>query len=70
MTNQAPTDKKDPRRHKWHLWDERRRLREEGRANRADKIIRIIGGVVLFAIVIAVFVAGLIVFIKLLSRMF
>lgn len=58
MITEPPADKRDPRHHKWRLWDESRRLLEESRANRADRTIRIIGGVILFALVIVVFVGG------------
>ena len=58
MITERPADRRDPRHHKWRLWDESRRLLEERRANRADRTIRIIGGVILFAIVIVVFVGG------------
>jgi hypothetical protein len=70
MINEPPTDKRDPRRHKWRLWDERHRLREERRASRAEKIIRISGGVVLVVIVVVFFVAGLAFLIRTLWRMF
>jgi hypothetical protein len=64
MINEPLTDKRDPRRHKWRIWDERHRLREETRAERAETVIRIIGGVVLVAIAMVVFVAGLTFLIK------
>jgi hypothetical protein len=54
MINEPPTDKRDPRRHVWRLWDEMRRLREERNAERAETIIRIIGGVILVAIAMVV----------------
>jgi t-SNARE complex subunit (syntaxin) len=59
MVNEPPTEKRDPRRHKWRLWDEMLRLREEARAARADRVIRTIGGIILVAIVVVVVVAGL-----------
>jgi hypothetical protein len=64
MITEPPADKRDPRHHKWRLWDESRRLLEERRANRADRTIRIIGGVILLAIVVVVFVGGLAFLIK------
>jgi hypothetical protein len=44
IVNEPPTNMRDPRRHKWRLWDEMQRLREEARAARADRIISTIGG--------------------------
>jgi hypothetical protein len=73
MINDPPKDRRDPTRHKWRPWDEMRRLREERRLHRADRSIRIIGGVVLLAIVAVLLLAGagfLIKLIKLLPRMF
>jgi hypothetical protein len=70
MITEPPADKRDPRRHKWRLWDEMQRLLEEKRGKSAETIIRIIGGVVLVAIVMVVFVAGLSFLIKTLWPMF
>jgi hypothetical protein len=47
-----------------------RLLRKERTANRADRIIRLIGGLVLFAIVIVIFAAALVFLIKTLSHIF
>jgi hypothetical protein len=70
MTNRPPEKKKDlQHERRWRLWEEMRRLRQETRTRRADTATRIIGGIVLFAIIIAGFV-GLIFLIKTLSRMF
>jgi hypothetical protein len=70
MINESPTDRRDPRRHKWRLWDEVRRLREEKREIHADRNIRIVGGVVLAVILVVIFAASLAFLIKLLSRVF
>jgi hypothetical protein len=70
MVNEPPADKRDPTHHKWRLWDEMRRLREERRLHRADRTIRIVGGVVLVAIVVVVLVGGLAFLIKTFRRMF
>ena len=37
MTNDPLKNRRDPAHHKWHLWDEVRRLREERRLHRADR---------------------------------
>ena len=58
MTNDPPKDSRDPTRHKQRPWDEVRRLREERRERRADRIIRVIGGVVLLAIAAMVLLAA------------
>jgi len=70
MTNDPLKDRRDPAHHKWHLWDEVRRLREERRLHRADRIIRVIGGVVLLAIVAAVLLGVVHFLSKVLPRMF
>jgi hypothetical protein len=45
-----------------------RRVREESRLHRADKIIRVIGGLVLLAISAVVFLAGTSFLVKILAR--
>jgi hypothetical protein len=70
MTNDPPKDRRDPKRHTWRLWDEMHRLREERRAHRADRNIRVIGGVVLLAILVVVLLAGVGFLIKILPRLF
>jgi hypothetical protein len=68
MTNDPPKDKRDPTHHKWRPWDEMRHLREESRLHRADRNIRVIGGVTLLAIVAVVLLAGGFSLIKILTR--
>jgi N-acyl-L-homoserine lactone synthetase len=70
MANDPFKERRDPTRHKWHLWEEGRHFREERRAHRADRNIRVIGGVVLLAIVAVALLAGVGFLIKLLPRMF
>ena len=70
MTNDPLKDRRDPTRHKWRLWDEMRRLREERRLHRADRIIRVIGGLVLLAITAVVLLALVHFLSKILPRMF
>lgn len=69
MTNDPLKEKRDPAHHKWRVWDEWRHSQEERRAYHADRIIRIIGGVVLLAIVVVVLLGGLTFLIKILTRM-
>lgn len=57
MRNDPLKQKRDPMYRKWRPRDEWRRLREERRAHRAERIIRVIGGVILLAIAAAVLVA-------------
>jgi hypothetical protein len=67
MTDDPPKDRGDPTRHKWRLSDEMHRLQEERRAGRADRIIRVIRGVVVLAIVVVVLLGGLAFLIKILN---
>jgi hypothetical protein len=70
MTNDPLKERRDPTCHKWRPWDEMRRSREERRLHRADRSIRVIGGVILLAIVAVLLLAIVGFLIKMLPRMF
>jgi len=70
MTNEPLKDPREPTHRKWLLRNEARRLREERRAHRADRTIRVIGGGILLAIVVAVVLASLHFLMKLLTHVF
>jgi hypothetical protein len=57
MSNDPLKDRRDPTHHKWRPWEERHHLQEERRERRGDRIIRVIGEVVLLAITVMVLLA-------------
>ena len=68
MANDPLKERRDPTGHEWRAWEEMRRLREERRLHRADRTIRVIGGIIRLAIVAVVLLAGAGFLIKVLMR--